>query len=126
MSTHKLENYLRAYRKKSGLTQREVAFLLGCENGGQVSRYEKRHRLPPLRTALACEAAFGIPVSELFAGMRDQVNKVIEKRLAELRSRLHAKNSAGIKKSEVRLTEQKLRWLDAHAGSEAVEENTKS
>ena len=44
---HKLENYLRTYRKKSGLTQREVAFLLGCQNGAQVSRYEKRRRLPP-------------------------------------------------------------------------------
>src|SRR3989442_14407584 len=71
MATHKLENYLRTYRKRSGLTQREVAFLVGCRNGAQVSRYEKRRRLPPLRTALACEAAFGVPVSELFAGLRD-------------------------------------------------------
>src|SRR5437879_2031593 len=61
MATHKLENYLRTYRKRSGLTQREVAFLVGCRNGAQVSRYEKRRRLPPLRTALACEAAFGVP-----------------------------------------------------------------
>src|SRR2546429_9576493 len=68
MATHKLENYLRTYRKRSGLTQREVAFLVGCRNGAQVSRYEKRRRLPPLRTALACEAAFGVPVAELFAG----------------------------------------------------------
>ena len=59
MATHKLENYVRTYRKRSGLTQREVAFLVGCRNGAQVSRYEKRRRLPPLRTALACEAAFG-------------------------------------------------------------------
>ena len=126
MSTHKLENYLRAYRKRSGLTQREVAFLLGCENGAQVSRYEKRRRVPPLRMALACEAVFGVPAAELFGGMREGVGKVIGKRLMELRSRLQAKNSAGIKKSEVRLTEQKLRWLDAHVRGEAVEENTKS
>ena len=126
MSTHKLENYLRAYRKRSGLTQREVAFLLGCENGAQVSRYEKRRRVPPLRMALACEAVFGVPAAELFGGMHDQVSKVIEKRLAELRSKLQATNSAGIKKSEARLIEQKLRWLDAHVRGEAVEENTKS
>src|SRR2546425_12606538 len=113
MSTHKLENYQRAYRKRSGLTQREVAFLLGCQNGAQVSRYEKRRRVPPLRMALACETVFWVPAAELFGGMKDQVNKVIEKRLAELQSKLQATNSAGIKKSEVRLTEQKLRWLDA-------------
>src|SRR2546422_3095102 len=104
MSTHKLENYLRAYRKRSGLTQREVAFLLGCENGAQVSRYEKRRRVPPLRMALACEAVFGVPVAELFAGMRGGVAKEIGKRLLELRSRLQAKNSAGIKKRDRKST----------------------
>src|SRR2546427_9119495 len=110
MSTHKLENYLRAYRKRSGLTQREVGFLLGCKNGAQVSRYEKRRRVPPLRMALACEAVFGVSVAELFAGMRGGVAKGIGKGLLELRSRLQAKNSAGVKKSEARLTEQELRW----------------
>ncbi len=123
MSTHKLENYLRAYRKKSGLTQREVAFLLGCENGAQVSRYEKRRRLPPLRTALACEAVFGAPVSELFAGMHEGVGKVIGKRLMELRSRLQAKSGVSNKKSEARLTEQKLRWLEGRGGAQPVVEN---
>src|SRR5216683_6987856 len=106
MATHKLENYLRTYRKRSGLTQREVAFLLGCLNGAQVSRYEKRRRLPPLQTALACEAVFGIPVSELFAGLREKVGKEIEKRLLELRSRLQTKSSKG---SEARAIAQKLR-----------------
>ena len=75
MATPKLENYLRTYRKRSGLSQREVAFLVGCRNGAQVSRYEKRRRLPPLRTALACEAAFGVPVSVLFAGLREAVRE---------------------------------------------------
>src|SRR5712692_3816759 len=103
MSTHKLENYLRAYRKRSGLTQREVAFLLGCRNGAQVSRYEKRHRVPPLETALACEAVFGIPASELFAGMRDRANRQIGKRLVELRSKLQANSSQHSKGSEARL-----------------------
>src|SRR2546421_227517 len=53
MASPRLENYLRTYRKRSGLTQREVAFLLGSKNGAQLSRYEKQRRLPPLRTALA-------------------------------------------------------------------------
>jgi transcriptional regulator with XRE-family HTH domain len=58
MASHQLENYLKTYGWKSGLTQREVAFLLGWKNGAQLSRYEKRHTLPPLRTALAYEAIF--------------------------------------------------------------------
>src|SRR5207247_2891499 len=69
------QNYLRTCRKRSGLAQHEVAFLLGCQNGGFVSRYEKRKRLPTLTTALACEAVFGVPVAELFAGLREGVGK---------------------------------------------------
>jgi transcriptional regulator with XRE-family HTH domain len=38
--SHKLENYLRTYRKRSGLSQDEVAFLSGCQTGTKVSRYE--------------------------------------------------------------------------------------
>ncbi len=81
MPPQRLHNYLRTYRKRSGPTQREVAFLLGCENGAQVSRYEKRRRLPPLEAALACEAVFGAPVSELFAGVREAAREEICRRL---------------------------------------------
>jgi transcriptional regulator with XRE-family HTH domain len=108
MTPHRLENYLRSYRKESGLSQEDVAFLLGCENGGQVSRYEKRHRLPPLETALACEEIFGAPVAELFAGMRQSVRKDIAKRRQELKSRLQAKTLKG---SAAQVTAHKLRWL---------------
>jgi transcriptional regulator with XRE-family HTH domain len=108
MTPHRLENYLRTNRKQSGLTQQEVAFLLGCENGAQVSRYEKRRRLPPLETALACEAIFGIPISELFAGVRQSVGKDIEKRTLELRARLQAKTPTG---SDAQVIAHKLRWL---------------
>src|ERR1700756_3249558 len=36
----RLPNYLRAQRRKSGLSQNEIAYLLGRMNGAQVSRYE--------------------------------------------------------------------------------------
>jgi transcriptional regulator with XRE-family HTH domain len=114
----KLENYLRAYRKRSGLTQREVASLLGCRNGAQVSRYEKRKRVPPLRTALACEAVFGIPVADLFAGTRQAVGKEIGRRLLGLRSRLQTQNTEDRSKSEARQTTRKLEWLAGRLGLE--------
>ena len=108
MATHKLENYLRTYRKRSGLTQREVAFLVGCRNGAQVSRYEKRRRLPPLRTALACEAAFGVPVSVLFAGLREVAGQAVGERMLALKSKLETRPAQG---REARIAAQKLRWL---------------
>lgn len=113
MPSRRLDNYLLAFRKRSGLTQREVAFLLGCENGAQVSRYEKRRRLPPLETALACEAIFGTPVSELFAGLSDAARKEVCKRLLALKARLEANP---VKASEARMNAHKLRWLAEQHG----------
>jgi transcriptional regulator with XRE-family HTH domain len=108
MTPHRLENYLRSHRKQSGLTQEEVAFLLGCEDGTLLSRYEKRRWLPPLETALACEAIFGIPVGELFAGKRQEVGRNIEKRRLELKARLQAKTLKG---GAAQINAHKLRWL---------------
>ncbi len=121
MATPRLQNYVRTYRRKSGLTQHEVGFLLGRQNGAQVSRYEKRRRLPPLETALACEAVFGVPVSELFAGISEATNKDIRKRMLELRLKLQSKT---VKGSELIVNAHKLKWLDARDGLHATETAT--
>src|SRR5207244_2164851 len=84
------------------------AFLVGCRNGAQVSRYEKRRRLPPLRTALACEAAFGVPVSVLFAGLREAAGRAVGERMRALRAKLETNPSEG---REARIAALKLRWL---------------
>lgn len=109
MAQKRLDNYLRAHRKHSGLTQQELAFLLGCEDGGLVSRYERRRRLPPLETALACEAIFGVPVGELFAGVRERIDCKIKRRRTELNTKLQTTTASG---SEARMIAHKLRWLD--------------
>jgi transcriptional regulator with XRE-family HTH domain len=108
MMPHRLENYLETYRKHSGLTQQEVAFLLGCETSAQVSRYENRRRLPPIETVAACEEIFGVPFAELFAGIRQSVGKDVAKRRLELMSRLQAKT---VKGSAAQINAYKLRKL---------------
>jgi transcriptional regulator with XRE-family HTH domain len=85
MARHRLNNYLRAYRRRLGLSQDDVAFLCGARNGAQVSRYECGKRRPTLENLLACEAIFQIPVRELFAGRFEDVLKTVSKR-AELRA----------------------------------------
>jgi|SRR5579862_41400 len=70
-----LQSYLRTYRKRSGFSQDEIAFLLGHQSGTKVSRYERRARRPLLETALAYEAVFKIPSRELFAGLYHKVEK---------------------------------------------------
>jgi hypothetical protein len=52
-----------------------VAFLLGVQGmdrANKVSRHENFARMPTLETALAYEAMYGRPVSELFAGLYEQ------------------------------------------------------
>lgn len=76
-----LESYLRTYRKRSGLSQDEVAFLLGSASGAKISRYERLSIQPKLETALAYEAIFQIPVRDLFAGLYQKVEREIMERL---------------------------------------------
>ena len=117
MVAQESHNYLKMYRRRAGLTQAEMAYLLGFDNKGVVSRYEKRTRIPPLQAAIACEAVFGIPVSELFAGMRETAEKDIQKRLLELRSKLQTKDSKG---SEAQVDAHKLQWISGRLGRAAI------
>ena len=89
----KLENYLRTYRKSTGLSQDEVAFLVGCESGAEVSRHERFSRRPPMEGILAYEVIFGAPARDLFAGARHKVEEATRQRAALLAAKLGAKAS---------------------------------
>lgn len=82
-----LDNYLRHHRRRTGLTQDELAFLLGCREGSKVSRYEHFSRQPNLITALACEAVFKTPTRELFAGLYQKAEKRVRRRAKLLQHR---------------------------------------
>ncbi len=91
---HKLENYLRTYRKRCGLTQDEVAFLLGCENGTKVSRYERFARKPSIETIFGYEVIFDAPPHDLLAGIFQKVEKVTLRRAQLLAQKLSAAKPA--------------------------------
>jgi transcriptional regulator with XRE-family HTH domain len=84
----RLDNYLRTYRRQAGLSQAELAFLLGCRDGAQISRYERRTRQPSIRVVLGLEVIFRIPVRELFAGRFDQIRCTTAERAGLLVERL--------------------------------------
>ena len=84
MASPQLSNYLRAHRKRLGLSQKEVAYLLGAESGAKVCRYERFARDPGLETALAYEALFQKPVSELLAGLYQKIEKQVAARAKAL------------------------------------------
>jgi transcriptional regulator with XRE-family HTH domain len=114
MHNHPLENYLRMHRRRSGLTQREIGFLFGCKDGATLSRYERRKRLPSLRIAIACGAIFKIPVTELFPGVREEVDRDLASRIGRLGADLLTKSRGDDKHH--RAHRQKLAWLAEHHG----------
>jgi transcriptional regulator with XRE-family HTH domain len=84
MSCEPLANYIRTHRRKAALSQDELAFLLGCEHGTKISRYERERRIPTFEALLALEAVFGVPIRELFAGRFHQVEQSVVARAREL------------------------------------------
>ena len=88
MASHKLPNYLRLHRKRLGLSQKEVAFLLGGYDVSKPCRYEHFSRIPSLRTALALAAIFRVSVHELFPGVYEKVEKVVFRQAQRLEARL--------------------------------------
>ena len=86
MAQHRLQHYLRTHRRRSGLSQAEVALLLGASSGTKVSRYENFTRHPSLVTIFAYEIIFNQPIRELFAGNYEAVRLEVQgraKRLAD-------------------------------------------
>lgn len=90
MPSQPLSNYLKMYRKRSGLSQDEVAFLLGCKSGAKLSRYERGGRLPSLETAIALELVFGVDSRELFRGHHTRVYQRVRRRAQRLSRRVDA------------------------------------
>jgi transcriptional regulator with XRE-family HTH domain len=79
-------SYLRPLRRRWGLTQKELAYLIGAKSAGVISRIEGLRRVPSSAAALACEIIFDTPPIELFPehflalhqGILDRVNNLYE------------------------------------------------
>lgn len=85
---YQLPHYIRRHRLRAALTQREMAHLLGCQSPATVCQYEAQKREPDLRTALAYQVAFGVPVEALFPGIHQEVEQNVLKRADRLFTQL--------------------------------------
>jgi transcriptional regulator with XRE-family HTH domain len=102
--SYKIKSYLRTFRRRSGLTQEDVAFLLGVHDGAKVSRYERLSRRPSFQTALGLQAVFGVPAETLLPVISAEVERKIVARAHRL-SRLIERHSDSAR------TQRKLRFL---------------
>jgi transcriptional regulator with XRE-family HTH domain len=75
MFSPKLESYLRAYRIRTGLTQRDVAALLGLETGSTISRAEKGAGIPSVPVLLGYCVLFEAQPEDLVPGMIRDIEK---------------------------------------------------
>ena len=108
MAQQPLGSYLRTHRKKAGLTQHQLALLLGYGNRGSVSRHERAASAPPLHIALQCEAIFRVSVSDLFPGVYYAIEQSTEARLADMESALQEKSARDRNAKAIART---LEWL---------------
>ena len=89
-----LDNYIAKHRKGAGLSQDELAIMLGLEGRSSVSRYEMALRLPELQTLIALEVVFDEPIQKLFAGVAERVRADIPRRAQALLEGMGDKPSA--------------------------------
>ena len=60
-----------------GLSQKQVAELLGHRDTSMISHYEHGRALPPLAMALRLEIVYRVPVAFLFPAMYDALKRRI-------------------------------------------------
>lgn len=101
MPVNSLPHYLRTFRRRSGLTQRQLAWLLGCRAGSKVSRYERFARSPGLETVFAYEIIFRTSARELFAGRFEAAALATFKRVKTLLVRLRRQTPTPTRKAQL-------------------------
>jgi transcriptional regulator with XRE-family HTH domain len=106
MTQEVLGNYLRAHRRRFGLSQRQLAMLVGYENGRAVGRHELSQDAPPLLGALGYEVVFEVPVGQLFAGFRSAISDAVARNLPALKSEIAQQRGTAI--------QEKMTWLMTH------------
>jgi DNA-binding XRE family transcriptional regulator len=107
---HRPPNYIRVHRRRAGLSQHELGSVIGYRDAEGVARHEKSLIAPSLELAISYELIFRVPVSEIFAGLRDQVAAEVELRLERLEQQLGERSAQD---RNALVTARKLVWLTA-------------
>jgi DNA-binding XRE family transcriptional regulator len=93
MKQRKPVNYLRSYRLRWGLSQGELALLLGWSRPDVISRIEKKQRQPTLRLVIACFILFGSSASELFPDISARIESDVMRRIWDFYERIQGNPS---------------------------------
>lgn len=76
-------NLLRVFRKRSQLTQHDLASVLKLSDYSNVSRWEAGMRTPNVEVLLTYHLLFEVPAEELFFRQREQIRDAMLPRIRE-------------------------------------------
>lgn len=79
---------MRVLRRRMGLSQRELAYILGYHSDSHISRIENGSRHPTLAEVLVIELVFGVPAVAVFPDIRHAVGAKLRNRLKWLTASL--------------------------------------
>ena len=88
--SRKLKSYLRTCRLRSGLTQQDLAFLFGLENGSSISRAEIDGLRLPAHILLGYCVIFDVSPAELVPGLLNDIEKTVVTRARTLQKQLQS------------------------------------
>lgn len=86
-------NYIKAYRRRTNLTQQELAFLLGYADNSHVSRVEQGKQEPSLSDTITCELLFNLAACRLFPDVYTSISNKLLQRLDLLQQHLNGEPS---------------------------------
>ena len=79
----------RSYRKKTCLTQQDVAELFGNKDVSQISRYETCPITPQMEVAILYHLIFDVPMSTFFAQQKENLRKRLLLRIPNILDELN-------------------------------------
>lgn len=103
MPRHRLTNYIRTERLRTGLSQSEFGELMGL-TGSRVALAELEQRKQSARIVLMAEIIFGRPHRDLFPEMVEAMEHVVLDRAVAMEARLAERKDAFTKRKRAHLT----------------------
>lgn len=76
-------NFLRIARKRTQLTQLDIASILKISDFANVSRWEQGHKTPNVEVLLGYHLVFGVPIESLFERQKHEIRKVLVPRIRD-------------------------------------------
>lgn len=84
MPRRRFYNRLKRYRRERGLTQKDVAYILGLKSSAMVSRWEHGECLPETLNALKMAAIYETAVDAIYEDLRLRLSEELSPRVEEM------------------------------------------